>query len=615
MTSKSIGLVKYEDYQVKPANGFKLHYGGILPVLNIRYERYGKLNAKRSNAILIIHALTGDHHAAGRYTQADHSPGWWDAMVGPGKAFDTRRYQVICSNNLGGCAGTTGPNSINPQTARPYGLSFPAITAADMVAVQHLLMEHLELPFFHTIVGSSLGGMLALSWALQLPQRVQHVIAIATTAAQGAQAIAFSEVGRQAIMSDPAWQQGDYFNPRTRGAQGPRRGLALARMLAHITYLSPASMKQKFGRRRQKDSKPNFSFDPQFQVESYLQYQGKRFIDRFDANSYLYTTKALNYFELAAGFPSLSAAFKHTRTRYLFISFSSDWIYTKEMSFELLAAALKAGCDASYFEVLSNAGHDAFLLEQTKLTQLIQAFIAHKPLPAARQAAPMPQGKQTLTHPNHQPASPSLISPKASNEFKIIAAYTPKAARVLDLGCGDGTLLSFLQTQQQIIPYGVEKRHDRVLHALSRKLNIFQATLEEALPLFPNNSFDVVILSRTIQQLGNPIAVIDEMLRIGKTVIISFLNYGYISNRFKFLGSGRKPQSEAFPHSWHNSPDIHLLSIKDFESYIAERGYRIQQQIFLKGDWLSRAWLLPNLLAGVAIYILAGARSQAQRKR
>lgn len=366
-----IGVVDYRDYRLAKGQKLQLEGGGYLLEPTIRYETYGVLNDKKDNAILIIHALTADHHAAGKKNDAGGQLGWWDSMIGPGRAFDTDRFFVVCSNNLGGCSGTTGPNSINPETGAPYGLNFPMITVADMAKLQYALMEHLGIEKFYCIAGGSMGGMLALHWAIHYAENVQRVVAVATTAAQSAQSIAFSEVARQAIMSDPAWMDGEYFK---KGA-GPQNGLSIARMLSHITYLSDQSMRDKFGRRLQDKEKFSFSFDVDFQVESYLRYQGNRFVDRFDANSYLYITKALNYFDLKRGFEKLSDAFALAKSRFLVICFSSDWLYPAYMSKELVKSMSAANKEVSYSEIETNLGHDAFLLEDEKQTRLIKAFL------------------------------------------------------------------------------------------------------------------------------------------------------------------------------------------------------------------------------------------------
>ena len=367
--SSSVGLVKSQIFAFAKESPVELESGATLGPINLVYETYGQLNKKKSNAILIQHALSGNHHAAGKYSKQDKHPGWWDPMIGPGKAFDTNKYFVICVNCLGGCSGSTGPNSVNPQTQEPYGLTFPIITIGDMVKVQTYLMDKFDIASWYCVAGGSMGGMLAMHWGIHYPDRVKSVIAIASTSAQSAQSIAFSEVGRQSIIKDPHWNNGKYLG------EGPRAGLSISRMMAHITYLSDESMRKKFGRRLQGKSKPDFTFDIEFEVESYLRYQGNRFTDRFDANSYLYITKALNYFDLGAGFDSLTQGFKQSKAKYLIMAFSSDWLYPPYMSKDLVKAMTQAGREVNYLEIESPHGHDAFLVESTEMTVSCQAFL------------------------------------------------------------------------------------------------------------------------------------------------------------------------------------------------------------------------------------------------
>ena len=366
----SVGIVSHKDFLCAVRSPLRLESGGTLRSINLRYETYGKLNKDRTNAILIEHGLSASHHAAGRHTSQDKKPGWWEAMIGSKKAFDTDRYFVICANTLGGCYGSTGPTSINPKTKKPYGLSFPMVTIGDMVNAEVFLMDDLGIDSLYAICGGSMGGMKALHWSLYYPERVKNVIGIATTGSQNAQSIAFSEVARQAIMHDTMWKQGNYTKSRP-----PKVGLSVARMLAHITYLSDGSMRKKFGRKLQDKKKLGFTFDVDFQVESYLRYQGSKFIDLFDANSYLYMSKALNYFNLEEDFGSFKKAFDRSRCRYLMIAFTSDWLYPTYMSYDLVKGMLQAGKEASYAEIETNAGHDAFLMEFKTLTKLIKAFI------------------------------------------------------------------------------------------------------------------------------------------------------------------------------------------------------------------------------------------------
>jgi homoserine O-acetyltransferase/O-succinyltransferase len=347
-----------------------LDSGATLAPVEVAYESYGKLNASRSNAILVLHAFSGDAHAAG-ISHETGKPGWWDNMIGPGKAFDTEKYFVICSNVLGGCRGATGPGSINPATGCPYGMTFPVITIGDMVRLQRMLIDHLEIPRLLSVSGGSMGGMQALEWAVAYPDRVVSAIPIASTTRHSAQQIAFNEVGRQAIMADPDWADGNYY-----GKQPPGRGLAVARMVGHITYMSDDSMREKFGRRLRDKESFSFGFDVDFEVESYLRYRGSQFVTRFDANSYLYITKAMDYFDLTNGHGSLSAALGAAQARFLVISFSSDWLYPSYQSQEIVRALRSRNCDVAYVELQSNYGHDSFLVDVAEQSALVAGFLA-----------------------------------------------------------------------------------------------------------------------------------------------------------------------------------------------------------------------------------------------
>ena len=344
-----------------------LDCGATLAPVDVAYETYGRLNEARSNAILIAHALSGDAHAAG-ISKVDGKPGWWDSMIGKGKAFDTDKYFMICANVLGGCRGTTGPGSINPATGAPYATLFPGITIPDMVRLQKMLIDHLGIERLLSVTGGSMGGMQALEWAASYPDAVVSAIPIATTARHSAQQIAFNEVGRQAIMADPDWNEGNYYDSKP-----PARGLAVARMVGHITYMSDKSMAEKFGRRFT-DEKPFFNFSPDFEVEGYLQYRGRSFVDRFDSNSYLYITKAIDLFD-ASGGKNLGETLKGSETKVLVIAFKSDWLYPAYQSQEIIRACKRAGLDATYCEIASSYGHDAFLLEADEETHLIRHFL------------------------------------------------------------------------------------------------------------------------------------------------------------------------------------------------------------------------------------------------
>jgi homoserine O-acetyltransferase len=370
--NKSVGLVEIKYFTFAEDRPMPLESGEVLGPVTLAYETYGQLNPERSNAILILHALSGDAHVAGFHSPSASKPGWWDDCVGPGKAFDTRKYFVICSNIIGGCQGSTGPNSINPKTGKPYGLHFPVVTIGDMVHAQHQLIDHLGIDKLLAVAGGSMGGMQVLQWAVSYPERVRAALPIATTARHSPMLIAFSEVGRQAIYADPNWNGGDYYDgPR------PDTGLALARMIGHITYLSEQSMHQKFGRRLREREHFGFDIDTDFAVESYLRYNGLRFTGRFDANSYLYITKALDYFDLCNGSGNLTAAFANSADiTYLVVSFTSDWLYPTYHAKELVSSLTAVGADVTFCNLQSTWGHDAFLLEVETMTRLIADFLA-----------------------------------------------------------------------------------------------------------------------------------------------------------------------------------------------------------------------------------------------
>lgn len=367
----SADLVESRDLFLDSAEALTLENGQPFGPLNIRYECYGRLDKRKANAILLTHAFSGDAHAAGYHSHEDRKPGWWDSMIGPGRAFDTERYFVICSNVLGGCMGTTGPGSINPKTTRPYALEFPVITIQDMVKAQKILVDHLEIPQLLAVVGGSMGGMQVLEWSIAYPQMLRTAIIIACTGKLSTQGIAFNAVGRNAIMSDPNWNEGAYYGT----GKIPRQGLSIARMIGHITYLSDESMRQKFGRKLQAREDFNFDFADQFQVESYLEYQGDRFVERFDANSYIYLSKAVDYYDFASRYGSVDEAISRTQCSFLIVSYSSDWLFPSSQIKELVYAMMRRGRDVSYTELDSPYGHDAFLLETDRQEIIVSSFL------------------------------------------------------------------------------------------------------------------------------------------------------------------------------------------------------------------------------------------------
>lgn len=369
----SAGIVEKKFYTfAHEPDPFALECGSKIGPVTLAYETFGNLTLNKDNVILILHALSGDSHVAGCYHPDDPKPGWWDTMVGPGKGIDTQKYFVICSNILGSCMGSTGPSSINPGTGRPYGLDFPLVTIGDMVIAQKALMDHLGIQKILSVIGGSIGGMQVLEWCARYPESVVSAIPLATTMKHSALAIAFNEVARQAIMADPNWNKGNYYS-----GNKPDLGLALARMIGHITYLSDESMRLKFGRRLQDRADFSFNFDADFQVESYLRYQGSKFVERFDANSFLYITKAADYFDLEKqhGEGSAVKAFQKMRSAFLVVSFTSDWLYPTYQSKAMVQAIKKSGLDVSFCEIEAQWGHDAFLLPSDRLSTLMKGFL------------------------------------------------------------------------------------------------------------------------------------------------------------------------------------------------------------------------------------------------
>ncbi len=362
-----IGFVEHQDFVSDEP--FHFESGGSISSLTLRYETYGRLNAAKDNAILICHALTGNHHCAGVYSMEERKRGWWNYVVGPGKPIDTSRYFVICSNVLGGCSGSSGPTSINPETGSYFHLDFPKLTIGDMVKAQSMLLDFLNLDRLHAVIGGSMGGMQALQWAIDFPDRLDRYIALACCARHSAQAIAFNDTGRQAILRDPLWSKGDYDMEKP-----PAHGLSVARMMAHITYLSDVGMEAKFGRKRRSSDEGREHFDVEFEVESYLRYQGENFASRFDANTYLYLTKALDRFDLHNPV-SLEDTLSNVEASGLIVGFTSDWLYPPQGNQEIVQALLRLGKDATYAELSMDFGHDSFLVRSSELYALIQSFL------------------------------------------------------------------------------------------------------------------------------------------------------------------------------------------------------------------------------------------------
>ncbi len=570
--------------QVVTFPSLMLDCGITLLNVDVAYETYGTLNAARSNAILVLHAFSGDAHAAG-ISKETGQPGWWSPMIGPGLAFDTDRYFVISSNVLGGCRGTTGPASVDPATGQPYGMRFPVITVGDMVRLQKMLVEHLGIERLLAVTGGSMGGMQALAWTVAYPESVAAAIPIAATCRHSAQQIAFNEVGRQAVMADPDWNEGNYYDLKP-----PARGLAVARMVGHITYMSDASMREKFGRRLRDKDAFGFDFSVDFEVESYLRYRGSQFVNRFDANSYLYITKAMDYFDLSAGHPSLAAAFERTQTRFLVLSFTSDWLYPTYQSLETVSALRSCNIDAAFCELTSNYGHDAFLVETGEQSEMIAGFLDSVYRDSQNSSAGSSERSLRATE----------LPISSRPDYAMIAELVEPGSRVLDLGCGEGELLAWLRDHKGISGRGVEIDPNKIRRAIAHGVSAYQSDIDHGLADYPDASFDFVILSQTLQETRYPLRVLREMLRVGRHGIVAFPNFGHWSTRLSHLFSGRAPRTELFPYDWYESPNLHFLTVHDFAMLCRDQHWIIERQIFLRGDRQVRRF--PNLFSEVAVF-------------
>ncbi len=591
-------------------NPLSLASGQSLGPITVAYQTYGQLNHKRDNAVLILHALSGDAHVAGRHRPDDPKPGWWDIMVGPGKPFDTDRYFVICSNCLGGCMGTTGPSTTDPQTGKPYGLSFPSVSIADMVELQRALIDHLGIERLLAVAGGSMGGMQALDWAIRYPHRVAAAMPIATTARLSAQGIAFDAVGRNAILRDENFQAGQYYHLD----KFPAGGLAVARMVGHITYLSEEAMHAKFGRRLQTGDRYRYDFESEFSVETYLDHQGSVFVDRFDANTYLYFSKAMDYFDLPLQYGSLTKAMQHTQARFLVISFDSDWLFPPRQSREIVDALLAADKDVTYCNIDCPYGHDSFLLEIQLQGPLISAFLAqthaqldHNPNPAAPSTVDTPAQTSPPERPHLNQQRRSIFTGQRVDHSQIAQLIAPNST-VLDLGCGDGQLLALLQTQRATRNRGVTLAQRDVLSCVQHAISVIQYDLENDLAVFADKTFDYVVLSQTLQVVRRPAAVLAQMLRIGRKVIVSFPNFAHWRKRLRVMFHGRCPACDGASYCCFDEPAdgaFNCLSIADFELFVRrELGVQHLQRTALSSRSGRQVKLLPNLLADEAIFVI-----------
>ena len=588
---KSVGLVERRLLTLSlPEGGFKLEHGGILPDVTVAYEMCGQIRDEMDNVVFICHALTGDSHVAGSSSEGAEPDGWWEGMVGSGRGIDTDKYCVICANILGGCRGTTGPSSIDPDTNEPYGSRFPEITVRDIVRVHLMLLEQLGIKKVFAAVGGSFGGMQVLDWATEAPDTLENAIVIASAPSLSAQALAFDIIGRRAITHDPSWQHGDYY----RKESAPDTGLGQARRIAHITYLSDELMNVKFGRDRRPEleargreflENARRDFRTTFQIESYLDHQAQKFVQRFDANSYLHITRAMDEFDLVERHSSLKQAFSRVKCNVMLASLSGDWLFNPEQSELMARTLLELGHPVTYFNLEAPAGHDAFLTHIDQLWPVVKSFLANG-------------------RPREIP--PDELEPAKEKAYAAVTSMVPEGARILDIGCARGRLMRLLRERRGAKCVGIDIDYPSVLEALGRGCAVILddmrsgsgSTDSENFFMVPDGSFDTVILSETIQVMKRPLKVLQEALRIAKSVIVTFPNFGYVTTRSQLFFNGHMPVDEHLPLQWYNTPNIHLFTLRDFRNLCRDNGMAIREVVPLSvstfGSFLTRI-LGPNV--------------------
>ena len=548
-----VGVVEPKKLRLSlPAGGLTLSSGGVLKEVEVAYEECGA-PLTDTNAVYVCHALTGDAHVAGVRPGEERPSGWWERMVGPGRAIDTNRYHVICANVLGGCSGTTGPLSVNPGTGRPYGAAFPQYSFDDAVDVFRLFLRQLGVRKLAALIGGSYGGLQVVNWITRYPDEMEKACLIATSATLNTQAIAFSVMSRNSITDDPNWRGGDYYLD----GQAPRAGLAAARQLAHITYLSRELLQQKFGRRLQRDfveapaaerAERDRLFKTYFQVESYLDHQADKFLRRFDANSYLHITRSMDLYDPAARFGSMDAAFARVKAKVLVVSYKGDILFPWWQSKEITASLLRAGKSVSYCHLESGTGHDSFLTDIKDLSRLVGGFLGAR--------------------------KPKVLAWQVRHHRNILGMVRP-GSRVVDIGCGDGTLLNVLREKKGVRGDGIDIDVEQIEEALADGHDMFWDDADDGLGTFPDRHYDTAIVSDTLQEVRNPRGLLREALRIADEAIVTFPNFAAYRIRLWLAFTGRLPVSKQLPFEWYDTPNIHCVTLADFRALCEKEGYEI----------------------------------------
>ncbi len=555
--TEGVGIVEPKKMALRlPEGGLKLESGGVLKKIEVQYEECGA-PMQDDNVVFICHALTGDAHVAGIRPGEAKPSGWWELMIGPGRAIDTNRWHVVCANVLGGCSGTTGPMSINPDTGKPYGSAFPQYTFSDAVDVYRMFLRQLGVRKLAALIGGSYGGMQVMDWITRCPDEMEKACLIATSASLNTQALAYDVVGRAAITEDPAWKGGDYYLEGD--GKGPKTGLASARQLAHITYLSRELLQEKFHRELQRNfveapaeerARRERDFKTYFQIESYLDYQAMKFVRRFDANSYLHITRSMDLFDAGARYGSLDAACARVKAKCLVASYQNDILFTEWQSKDITEALLRHGKSVTYCHLEAGTGHDSFLTDIDDLSGLIGGFLGDR-------------------------------EPKVMNWqrrlYKSVSAMVPASARVIDIGCGDGTLLNVLRADKNVKGDGVEIDIDKFKETVADGHDAFWEDADEGLTVIPDSHYDVAVCSDTLQEVKNPRGLLHEALRIADEAIVSFPNFAAYRIRLTLGLLGRLPVSKALPFQWYDTPNIHLITLKDFRALCEAEGIEIRE--------------------------------------
>lgn len=549
---EGVGIVELKKMKLDlPEGGLRLAYGGILKEIEIAYEECGVPN-DGYNTIYICHALTGDSHVAGIRPGEEKPSGWWEGMVGPGRAIDTNRYHVVCANVLGGCSGTTGPMSTNPDTGRPYGSAFPQYNFDDAVDVFRLLLKQLGVKKLAAVIGGSYGGVLVVNWMTRYPEDMERVVLVATSANLNTQAIAFSVMSRNSITDDPAWKGGDYYaegEAEGKCGEGPRAGLASARQLAHITYLSRELLQQKFERRRQANfveapeserRERDRLFKTYFQIESYLDYQAGKFLKRFDANSYLHITRSMDLSDPCDRYGTLDDAFARVKAKTLVVSYANDILFPVWQSKEIVQSLMKSHKSVSYCHLESGTGHDSFLTDIAHLSKVVGGFLSRREV---------------------------KVTESQKREYRSVVKMVKDGAHVIDIGCGDGSLLNVLREVRKVKGDGVELDIERYEEAIADGHDMLFDDVDECgIECAPDEHYDTAVVSDTLQEVKNPRGLLHEALRIADEAVVTFPNFAAYRIRLTLALTGRLPVSKQLPFQWYDTPNIHCITLKDFKA-------------------------------------------------